>query len=924
MAKSCPTAVCAVALAMASLLSTNTIARADLSDSAEKRVIENIVVTATKREQTLQEIPVAVSVVDGELIENAAIVDIIDLQASVPSLRVNQLQTSSSTSFSIRGFGNGSNNPGIDPSVGVFVDGVFRSRVAASLFDFPTLERVEVLRGPQSTLFGKNVSVGAINIVTERPSFESAGLFEGTMGNLDTIRFRGTATGPLTDTLAYRLSGTTNNRSGTYTNVIDDSDSINERDRWSLRGQLQWEPSDRLNLRLITDVDRIDESCCGAVFLEQSPITSLIIGGLLGGELPPDGALPGDRLVAVDPEPSNTLDGEGVSLQIDYSAKTVDFTSITAFRKQLDENTIDADFTGADLLRQARKLDVETFTQELRFSGELSTNVGTFDWLAGGFYFKEDLRFDTAALGGADFRAFGNVLLAPSGNNLSSVEFRTQLIGELTAGSSTMGALFPELAPDLGPTVIPSGSGYGEGLGPMGTFDQDNSLFSAFFQADWSIRENLTLTIGLGYTRDEKEVKGDLLQTDIFQNVDLQQFASSGVALEAANLLGQKIGTPFNLQNPEAFFSAVDAASSSSSFEAVRAASLRDAQRNADAVQSGAATPSAFLAAGLGLTQLGAAQIFGLGPSFPVAGVSRESGITLSDDGYVVDDAFTYSLKVAYDLNDNVNGYLSYSTGYKPPASNLVLTTLPPSLATDGSVVGRFAGGEDVSVIELGLKAAYYWGSINLALFDQSVDDFQSVVFTGIGQQLSNAGEQTVRGVEIDASFSPTPALTLTFGATYLDSEFTSFVAAPCPAAGFVSITDPEIVEACLDPAVDTVDLSGTRPPGVHDLSVTAAASYEWELSSGAVIFPRLEYVYENDISLFEPDNGQAPTRGVNQLNANILFLFGDGFAANIWGRNLTDDVSNIAFFNSVAQAGSFNAYVVAPRQYGVSIRKTF
>ncbi len=129
-------------------------------------MLEEVIVTAAKRQQTLQEIPIAVSVVSAETIEQAQVLDIKDLQTLVPSLRVTQLQGSAQTNFIIRGFGNGANNAGIEPSVGVFIDGVYRSRVGSALADLPKLERIEVLRGPQSTLFGKNASAGVISVTT--------------------------------------------------------------------------------------------------------------------------------------------------------------------------------------------------------------------------------------------------------------------------------------------------------------------------------------------------------------------------------------------------------------------------------------------------------------------------------------------------------------------------------------------------------------------------------------------------------------------------------------------------------------------------------------------------------------------------------------------------------------------------------------
>ncbi|MEM6486611.1 MAG: TonB-dependent receptor plug domain-containing protein, partial [Pseudomonadota bacterium] len=151
---------------------------------AQTTALEEVIVTASKRQQTLQEVPIAVSVVTSETIEQSQVLDIKDLQTLVPSLKVTQRQGSAQTDFIIRGFGNGANNAGIEPSVGVFVDGVYRSRVGSALADLPKLERVEVLRGPQSTLFGKNASAGVINIVTAKPDFSGvSGSIGATVGN---------------------------------------------------------------------------------------------------------------------------------------------------------------------------------------------------------------------------------------------------------------------------------------------------------------------------------------------------------------------------------------------------------------------------------------------------------------------------------------------------------------------------------------------------------------------------------------------------------------------------------------------------------------------------------------------------------------------------------------------------------------------
>ena len=140
------------------LLSSSLVLAAALAASATAQVEDEIIVTATKRPSTLQETPVAVTVTSSETIEQAQILDIKDLQSVVPTFRVSQLQNTANTTLTIRGFGNGGNNYGIEPAVGLFIDGVYRSRAAAQISDLPALERIEVLSGPQSTLFGKNAS----------------------------------------------------------------------------------------------------------------------------------------------------------------------------------------------------------------------------------------------------------------------------------------------------------------------------------------------------------------------------------------------------------------------------------------------------------------------------------------------------------------------------------------------------------------------------------------------------------------------------------------------------------------------------------------------------------------------------------------------------------------------------------------------
>jgi len=213
--------------------------------------LEEITVTASKRATTLQATPIAVSVVAAAELKESQVQDIKDLQFLVPSLRVTQLQSSGNTNFLIRGFGNGANNAGIEPSVGVFIDGVYRSRTASALNDLPNLERIEVLRGPQSTLFGKNASAGVISVITAKPSLdETTGSAALTYGNYNEVIAKADVNGPLSDTVGFSLSGHYTDRDGYYDNLAGGA-ALGELNRYGVRGQLLFVPSDALEIRVI-------------------------------------------------------------------------------------------------------------------------------------------------------------------------------------------------------------------------------------------------------------------------------------------------------------------------------------------------------------------------------------------------------------------------------------------------------------------------------------------------------------------------------------------------------------------------------------------------------------------------------------------------------------------------------------------------
>ncbi|GAB5412978.1 MAG: TonB-dependent receptor [Congregibacter sp.] len=465
-------------------------------------VLEEVIVTAAKREQTLQEVPVAVSVVTAESIEQAQVLDIKDLQTLVPSLRVTQLQGSAQTNIIIRGFGNGANNAGIEPSVGVFIDGVYRSRVGSALADLPKLERVEVLRGPQSTLFGKNASAGVINVVTAKPDLTGySGSLSATAGNFNQLIVRGDYTGPITDNLAFSVFGSRNERDGYFDNLELGTEQ-NELNRWNFRGQLLFNPSDRMEMRLIVDAESIDEVCCGVNNIVDGPTGNLVRA--LGGNLVAEDPFAYANFVDFDPQ--NDIETQGTSLEINYDFDNFTLTSITAFRTLDQVDSGDVDYTSARLVDPTnanfRDTEIETFTQEVRLT---SATDGPLQWMVGAFYFTEEVEINGSFAYGDQFRAYADGL---TGGAISGIE-------------AALGPVFG----------FPPGTFFAEGTGfPEERATLDDDTLSLFAQFDYDLTDAATLTFGLNYTESDKEASVSAVSNDVFSSLPLTAILGPGAA----------------------------------------------------------------------------------------------------------------------------------------------------------------------------------------------------------------------------------------------------------------------------------------------------------------------------------------------------------------------------------------------------------
>ena len=826
--------------------------------------LEEVVVTATKREQTLQDVPVAVTVTTGETIARAAVRDVSDLASLVPSLRVSQLQTSTNTNFIIRGFGNGANNPGIEPSVGVFIDGVYRSRSAGSIGDLVDVQRVEVLRGPQSTLFGQNASAGVISVMTQKPQFELGGFLEVGLGNYNERVFKGKVTGPLNDDLAFSLTGSLNQRDGYFINLTNNA-KLNNRDRWDLRGQLLWN-LDEVEVRLTADMSKLDELCCGVPNLLNGPTGALVQNPAFGnGKIYPGTAnspgLPFDRKAFLNKNPVNVVENDGLSLHVDWTRDAFVLSSISALRNQKTDFDYDFDFTGADLGRTNRNIgDIRSISQELRLSFD---NGGAVRGLAGAYYLNEKVDYDNIIQFGSNMRGYANGLTFASSGNPNALAGLEAALGR------------------------PAGTFFAANVGSSIFTRQESDAYTLFGQLEADLGERTTLTAGVAYTNTQKDIDYQQANNDAFAALDLVQI---GFAQIFQGLTGLP-PTPANLANPALANAAVTA------------------DRLSVTPCSAATGPACNSALGLYALQF-------LHPVVPFTDKSDDSKVT-------------YTVRLAFDVTDNINAYAGVSTGYKATSWNLsrdskpLAPAVPPRSPLGGFVnpyYPRFgtrkADPEESTVYEIGLKGRWPRAAMYVALFDQTIKGFQDNTFRGTGFVLSNAGKQSTKGIEIETQFQVTDNWRVDLAATLLDPVYDSYVGAPSPCSG------------------RNTDLTGQRPLNIHDTSVSLALNYAWSMGETDG-FVRADYDYQDNtlVSRHEqvtsncaavpPTNTFDTYRKVGTINASAGFSR-DGWDFLVWGRNLNDDEYIVQTFPSVAQQFSVSGYPNQPRTYGVSVRKNF
>src|SRR5690349_11496072 len=305
------------------------------------RTVETIIVTAQKREQSLQDVPIVVTAVSEQLLKDTGVKDIKDLTILAPGLLVTSTTSETITTARIRGIGTVGDNPGLESSVGIVIDGIYRPRNGVGFGDLGELERIEVLKGPQGTLFGKNTSAGVINVVTKRPSFDFGGDVELTAGDYGAKEGSATITGPFSGTIAGRLYVASRERDG-YLDVVrgngprvetDDSD----RKFKTARGQVLFQPSEALDIRLTADYTDRDENCCGAPQAVLSPTAGVlaVLNALSPGVSLRNPADPFDRVAYANRSTEQSVKDKGASVELNWDTSAFGgstLTSITGWR----------------------------------------------------------------------------------------------------------------------------------------------------------------------------------------------------------------------------------------------------------------------------------------------------------------------------------------------------------------------------------------------------------------------------------------------------------------------------------------------------------------------------------------------------------------------------------------------------------------
>ncbi len=834
-------------------------ANAASGNQDQPTTLSTITVTAQKREEALQDVPIVVNVLPEQLLQDTGVRDIKDMQVLVPGLTVTSTQSAAQTTARIRGIGTVGDNPGLESSVGVVIDGVYRARNSVGFGDLGEMERIEVLKGPQGTVFGKNTSAGVINVITRRPSYTQAVEGEVTVGNYGLVGVAGSYNDALNDNAAFRIYATKRSRDG-----VDDVNTASgprretddgDQNYHSLRGQLLLEPSEALDINFIADYTSREENCCVTVTTHRGPTAAIIDALTPGGQ----GIIPvpdiDRRLSYANRTTEQDIKDKGVSMEVNWTspwANEAVLTSITALRNWDAITSIDFDYSGADIMYRPPQEDVslaafENFSQELRLTGS-SDRV---DWMVGLFYSDEDLARNDSYYMGAAYEPYLSTLVG------------TQVLGGLAQQLAPLGLTVNTANPATFLSQVsgrPFGTNY-TGVGALDRYEQNAKSAALFTNNTIHINDELDVTLGLRYTREKKTLQSD------FSN------PNGSLACGAA------------LSNPAA----------------------RVGGALAQRINGFASLPPGLQQQLLGqLVPVVAPQVAGF-MCLPWANVQHNGRSTWQER---TEKEWSGTVKVAYDFSDDVMGYVSAASGYKSGGFNLDRVQSSNGLSSgvggitpvdDTSFPGEF-----VDSYELGLKTAWADGNLvfNTALFHQEYEDFQLNSFLGTAFVVRSIPKVTSTGIEAEVLWQPTiEGLMVQGGVTYADTKY-----------GNDLLPDPELVE-----------LPGNQMSFAPKWSGNASVTYEWDIGSNLLGRFNVGAKYMSEYNTGSDLDPQKLQDGYALVNARVGFGRQDQrWILEFWGQNLTDETYMQVGIDAPIQAGSWNAFLGAPRTYGMTLRMRY
>ena len=474
---------------------------AQAQDAQDRQAPERevIIVTATLRAADVQDIPIAVTAVSPEQLDRQNVLDIKSLTSISPSFNVQSSQTESQgTSIRIRGVGTTGNNTGLESSVGVFIDGVYQSRPGIALGDLLDLERLEILRGPQGTLFGRNTSAGALNLTTKRPNLTKVEAFGNfTYGNYDFFNVQAGVSVPLvTDQLGLRLSGAYRKRDGFLNSVGVPGAESSNRDRYVIRGQLLWEPSSDISIRLIGDYAKATENCCDAVIVRETELQPFFaFNGLPNDGVAVSGLQALQNLQTNSQQFLNNTEQYGFSGELKWDLGPAQMTYIGSYRHFEAESAQESDFVSLNLFSTGRGSTaapgfprtggpIKTMTHELRFQGSAFNDA--LDFLIGAYYSDEKIDEVQSMTLGTDYQR------AVSAGNFGNL-----------AGVNPLFALTA-----LGNGGVPVNAA---GNFAVNRFRQNAESFSIFTHNVINFTDHFSLTLGARYVDETKRGSFDQL-----------------------------------------------------------------------------------------------------------------------------------------------------------------------------------------------------------------------------------------------------------------------------------------------------------------------------------------------------------------------------------------------------------------------------